>query len=319
MKAKISVIIPIYKVEKYLSRCVESVMNQTYRNLEIILVDDGSPDRCGEICDDYAKKDSRITVVHKKNGGLSSARNAGLDVATGDYVGFIDSDDYIDLQMYEKLCDALQSHDADMSICNYAYVAEESDSCQDKEILYSPIVTEVLTPEQAYQKIDPSWNGYSFYVTAWNKLYKRGLFENLRFKEGFINEDEFLVHHMFAQCQRIAVIDDVLYMYVQRGGSITNVKVSLKSLDGVYAFYDRYAFFKERGNQQLATASLRASFWALVTFLPKLIDEKDCKQVNAAVIMVLKSMILRADLRAAKLVIDWIRYLVMWNLHGKRQ
>ena len=125
MSDKISVIVPVYKVEKYLNRCVQSIASQTYENLEIILVDDGSPDNCGVLCDEWVQKDSRIKVVHKENGGLSSARNAGVAVATGAYVGFVDSDDYIHPQMYEKLYEALVENGADISICGCDYVDEE--------------------------------------------------------------------------------------------------------------------------------------------------------------------------------------------------
>lgn len=115
----VSVIVPVYKVEKYLHRCIDSIINQTYKNLEIILVDDGSPDNCGKICDEYAEKDNRIKVIHKSNGGLSSARNAGLDVANGDYVYFVDSDDYIDTKLVEDNLNLAIEHDADMVCFNY--------------------------------------------------------------------------------------------------------------------------------------------------------------------------------------------------------
>ena len=118
MNSLISVIVPIYNVEKYLDRCVESIINQTYKNLEIILVDDGSPDNCTQMCDDYAKKDSRIRVVHKENGGLSDARNAGMEVATGEYVSFIDSDDYISLDFYETLFQTMIDNDSDIVECS---------------------------------------------------------------------------------------------------------------------------------------------------------------------------------------------------------
>ena len=121
----VSVIVPIYNVEKYLRKCVDSILNQTYKNLEIILVDDGSPDNCGNICDEYALSDSRIRIIHKKNGGLSDARNAGLDIARGNYILFVDSDDYIDETMVEKLYEALEKEKAEMSLCSFVYVNDD--------------------------------------------------------------------------------------------------------------------------------------------------------------------------------------------------
>ena len=271
--AKISVVVPVYKVEKYLRRCVESILSQTYENLEIILVDDGSPDDCGKLCDEFAAIDSRVKVIHKKNGGLSSARNAGIAAATGTYIGFIDSDDYIAPDMYEKLCAALEENRADISICNYLYVDENTDAVDEQMRQCSPLHDEVLSREQALRKLNASQDGYSFYVTAWNKLYKRELFADCLFREGWIHEDEFLVHHIFSRCERIAVMEAPLYYYVQRMGSITNNVISVKMLDGVYALYDRVAFFEQEGMRDLAKASLLCAEWKLRTLLPGLTKE----------------------------------------------
>ena len=142
-KPLISIIVPIYKVEKYLKKCIQSIMNQTYLNFELILVDDGSPDDCPMICDNYAKLDNRIVVLHKQNGGLSDARNAGLDVARGEYIGFVDSDDFIANNMYEKLLSGLLAEDADMAVCNFSYV-DENYRFLDKRNLSMPVVNERL-------------------------------------------------------------------------------------------------------------------------------------------------------------------------------
>ena len=130
---KISIIVPVYKVEKYLDKCVNSIVGQTYKNLEIILVDDGSPDNCPAMCDEWAQKDSRIKVIHKKNGGLSSARNAGLDACTGDYIGFVDSDDWIEPDMYEYLLNIGMKNNADVSRCEFVIEAENSDITVDSQ------------------------------------------------------------------------------------------------------------------------------------------------------------------------------------------
>ncbi len=235
----ISIIVPVYKVEKYLRKCVDSILAQTYTNLEIILVDDGSPDNCGRICDEYAVKDSRVIVIHQKNGGLSAARNAGLDIATGDYIGFVDSDDYIATDMYEKLHSALTENKADVSICNYAYV-DSHYRLLNKE---SPIKKEVLNNTEIIEKT--AEKNYWYFITVVNRLYKAKLFFKLRFEIGKTNEDEFIAHKIFCQCKKIAVIEDYLYYYFQREDSIMGRTVTIKRADGVEGIYKRLQFLKE--------------------------------------------------------------------------
>ena len=308
MNDKISVIVPVYKVEKYLDRCVQSIAAQTYENLEIILVDDGSPDNCGRICDDWAQKDSRIKVVHKENGGLSSARNAGVAVATGSFVGFVDSDDYIQPQMYEKLYEALVETGADVSICGCDYVDEETGAPDLNMRTRSPLKKEVLTREQAYHKISHIVDGYGFYVTAWNKLYPRKLFDRLQFKEGFVHEDEFFIHHLFGRCSRIATIPDALYMYVQRSGSITKTKVTIRSLHGVYSYYDRYQFFCGQGERQMARKSLRAANMLLTDLLYRMEKEADGQELQETVRRISFRMIANLDWRVAYLMKAWLLF-----------
>ena len=211
---KISVIIPVYRVEEHLRECVDSVINQTYTNLEIILVDDGSPDSCPQICDEYARADDRVKVIHKPNGGLSSARNAGIDIATGKWIGFVDSDDFIAPNMYEKLYIIVEG--CDLAICNYSKVNEESALLNSDN---AHMKDEVLTKVEAlYKATYPSCMVY--YITAWNKLYSSKLFADIRFPEGKLHEDEFIVHHIFDKCAKVATTSECLYMYRQRDGSI---------------------------------------------------------------------------------------------------
>ena len=177
----ISIIIPVYKVEKYLEKCIESVLKQTYTNLQIILVDDGSPDNCGKICDEYDKKDSRIEVIHKANGGLSDARNVGISKAKGRYIGFVDSDDYIKEDMYEILLNLIKKYDADVSICNLYDVIDGNECIRNKENgirEYSrlDILKEVL--------LDKNIQSY-----AWNKLYEKELFDEIKYPIGKKYED----------------------------------------------------------------------------------------------------------------------------------
>lgn len=238
----VSIIIPIYKVEKYICKCIESVINQTYKNLEIILVDDGSPDNCPLICDEYAKKDGRIVVKHKKNGGLSDARNTGLDIANGEYLFFLDSDDYIAEDAIEKLYRILTETNSDLAICNYEYVSESGIL---DILIDSPIKNEVMDRDLLFTKLTEQRNW--FYVVAWNKLYKKSLFNNLRFPVGQVNEDEFIVHKVFLKCKQGVSITDKLYFYLKREGSITTSAKSIKRLDVVKALADRCDFLFNNG------------------------------------------------------------------------
>ena len=238
MNDLISVIIPVYNVEKYLEKCINSVINQTYKNLEIILVNDGSTDNCPYICDEFAKKDNRIKVIHKQNGGLSSARNAGLDVANGQYIGFVDSDDYINPEMYQKLYEALISQNADLSICSYEEVTEKGKSIDG----FSPINDEILDANNALLKLNQE--KFWYFVVTVSKLYSKNIFENIRFPENRINEDEFVIHEIFYNCKKIATIPNKLYYYVQRSGSITKSKKTIKNFDVIYAMFARVEFYK---------------------------------------------------------------------------
>lgn len=243
MNEKISVIVPVYKVEEYLDKCVESIVNQSYKNLEIILVDDGSPDNCPQMCDAWAKRDKRIRVIHKQNGGLSDARNAGLEIATGEFIGFIDSDDYVLPNMYEALYKALKDNDADISMCSFKQLdIDGKEREKSKNIVYTK--NEVLDRGAAINKLfDPV---YAAYVIAWNKLYKRQIFENIRYPIGRIHEDEFVAHHILGASKKTVCIEDKLYMYLRRGISIMGVKRDVRHLDTGLAMIDRYYFLKEK-------------------------------------------------------------------------
>ncbi len=257
---KISVIVPVYKVEKYLKKCVDSLLSQTYSPLEVILVDDGSPDACPALCDAYAAKDDRVRVVHKENGGLSDARNAGLEIATGDYIAFVDSDDAVLPDMFERLYTALKEQDADMSICNFRRVGEDGVALQKDEIL--PVLDETLTGEQAIEKLFAPRGEY--YVVAVNRLYKRTVLDGLRFPKGRIHEDEFLAHHVLARCSRIACISLAGYLYLQREGSIMGEQFSLRRLDAGLAMLDRYDFFCEHYPHLTKAQAMRVYEFAYV-------------------------------------------------------
>lgn len=212
----ISIIVPIYNVEQYLPRCIDSLIRQTYRNIEIILVDDGSPDSCGEICEEYSKKDNRIKVIHKQNGGLSDARNAGLDIAQGDYLLFVDSDDWIEDETCETVLKFAIENKADIVPFGIAKVYENGT----KKIQPIKLQKEVASAEcikALIYKVEEC--GLCNY--AWNKLYSSILFEDLRFPKGLLYEDQGITYKLFHKSKRICVCHKKLYNYYQRNNSIT--------------------------------------------------------------------------------------------------
>lgn len=240
MSKKISVVVPIYNVEQYLDKCVESLVNQTYKNLEIILVDDGSRDNSGKIADEWATKDNRIKVIHKKNGGLSDARNAGIKIATGEYIGFVDSDDWINYKMYEILMNNLGKYNADISVCAIKKVYEE-EVVNENQILNKNIW--MFTAEKALENLIDEG---ILKQTVWNKLYKREIIDDIYFEFGKIHEDEFWTYQIFGRCKSIVYTDDQLYYYLQRSGSIMNKPFSLQRLDGLEARNNRLKYIKEK-------------------------------------------------------------------------
>lgn len=258
----VSVIIPVYKVEQYLDRCVESVLQQSYTNLEILLVDDGSPDRCGMMCDQWAEKDHRIRVIHKENGGLSDARNAGLDAATGEYIFFVDSDDYIAADMVQKLYDALITNYADMSICNFLQVDEAGVPLDEEENRTPPIRDEVLTGDGAILRM--AEKGGWFYHMAWNKLYQKELFHSIRYPKGKLCEDVFIAHLLLGHCEKVACTSYAGYYYVQRTGSIMHSRNTRYYIHKTEAFLDRAVYAYERG----LTRTAGRAYWKTAVTIP---------------------------------------------------
>ena len=220
----VSIIVPIYKVEKYLDECVQSIIKQSYRNLEIILVDDGSPDNCPSMCDEYAEQDSRIVVVHKENGGLSSARNAGIDIARGEYLLFVDSDDYISPIMVETLLDAITETNAKIAVSRISEDAE-------KLCLDCGQKTEVLRPDQVMKYI---LTEQVITTSASGKLYRKELFEGIRYPNGKIYEDLGTTYKLIDRCEKVAFMDSSFYYYRSNPESITQASFSTKQLD----YYD---------------------------------------------------------------------------------
>lgn len=224
----ISVIVPVYNVEQYLNRCVESIVNQTYRNIEIILVDDGSPDNCPAMCDAWSKKDHRVKVIHKKNGGLSDARNAGMTIATGELMGFVDSDDWIAPEMYQRLYENMRQNDSDISACGVQMVWED----ETEPRMLTKSGSYVLNTEDAMRAIiQESW----LKQPVWYKLYKAELIRDISFPVGKYHEDVFWSYQAVARARQVSVFDISCYHYRQRSGSIMSDSYSLKRLDALEA------------------------------------------------------------------------------------
>lgn len=223
----ISIIVPIYNVEKYIIRCIESILNQTYRDFELILVNDGSLDGCGEICDNYAKEDKRIKVIHKENGGLADARNTGLDLATGDYVGFVDGDDYIENDMYEKLISACKHYKAKISMCGRYDIIEGRIT---KSFFFDE--HKIWTAKEA---VENSLTLSNIDSSACDKLFEKQLFYNYRFPYGKYNEDIYIMTHILSEAVRVVHIGECKYYYEHRENSITTESFSSKKMDVVDA------------------------------------------------------------------------------------
>lgn len=250
---KISIIVPIYNVEKYLEKCIQSILNQTFSNFELILVNDGSTDSCGEICDKYKKIDDRIIVIHKVNGGISSARNAGIDIARGEYIGFIDSDDYIHEKMYEILYNNAIKYNSDIVMCKERKVYEEEKINQNYKI--NEFNIKQFSNIEALKKL---YEVRTTFVYVWNKLYKRNLFENLRYPDGKIYEDEFIAPKLIYKSNIITYVESELYFYFQRKGSIVNQKFNVRKFDKVDALEDNVNYFKLNKEKEIYLLAQRA-------------------------------------------------------------
>lgn len=244
MSELISVIIPVYKVEPYLPKCIESVLHQAYQELEIILVDDGSPDRCGAICDEYAEKDARIRVIHKENGGLSDARNAGMRIATGVYLAFIDSDDWVDGDYFETLYRLLKDNDADLSAISLCSVSDDGSEVGRSHTGKTILLDDSSAMESMFRRDGLPW-------CAPAKLYKRSLFEGIVYPVGVLMEDKATTYKVFARCKKIVYADLPLYKYLVRQGSIMRSPFSQKRLES-FAIQEGLNLFIEQNYPSVA-------------------------------------------------------------------
>lgn len=258
--SKISVIVPVYKVEPYLRRCIDSILAQTYTNLEIILIDDGSPDNCPVVCDEYERKDSRVRVIHKENGGLSDARNAGLDICTGEYIAFVDSDDWIEPDMYEKLLANMTQFGTEMS------VGGVSDDAENNGNYHSVKVSNYGDKTFAESNVEAMKRYFLGSWAAWDKLYKASLFDGIRYPVGEINEDEAIVLLLLGKCRTVCYTNDVCYHYVKRPDSITTTEFNPKKLIWAKHCRDNLAWIREHHPELEPEAAARyrgSLMWSL--------------------------------------------------------
>lgn len=244
----ISVIVPVYNVEKYLSRCVDSILDQTYEKLEIILVDDGAKDSSGKICDEYAEKDSRIKVIHKENGGLSSARNTGIDAATGDYLAFVDSDDWIEQDMYEKMLGLVEKHGVKLVCAGRYDVDSETDQ---KTIGLCPPKEELISGQELARRIF-IWDNID--SAAVDKLYHASLFQGIRYPLGVVCEDVPTTYRIALNTERVAMCPVPMYNYYHRPGSITSAAVSEKTFHFESHTVGIYEYIRENAPEILPEA-----------------------------------------------------------------
>lgn len=257
MNDLISVIIPVYNVGEYLQTCIDSVRKQTYKDLQIILVDDGSTDGSGQMCEDAALKDKRITVIHQRNGGLSAARNSGMEAAIGKYICFLDSDDWFDKSFVEKLYTIAEDREADVAVCTYFRVKDETESIGDLQNAVT------VTEYDNIQAVSELIKERKISSVVWNKLYRRSLWESVRFPVGRIHEDEFITYRVLWEASKIAETDEILYYYRQRTDSIMEAAdgeaLRKRAFDAIDACEERYLFFK--------TTDRRIAGIALVSYL----------------------------------------------------
>ncbi len=268
---KISVIIPVYNVEQYIEECLDSLLNQTYKNLEIICIDDGSTDRSGWICDQYVKKDSRIKVIHQKNSGAGAARNKGLDIASGDYIAFVDSDDYIEKNMYEELYNALIFNNAQIAGCETISLFQDKinyPNTTGKEMIFSGVDFLALSSKH-----------WKYYIMV-NKLFSRAVVGNMRFPEKNVIDDGFFTYQIIARAARVVWCDKAFYFYRQRKSSVMNKKeYQLKrDYDAVKLFKERLEFVKARYPKVISSFQVKMIDSYINIILREELDDQDVKK-----------------------------------------
>lgn len=285
----ISVIVPVYNVENYIDKCIESIINQTYTELEIILINDGSRDLSGEICNKYAKQDKRVIVIHTKNKGVSEARNTGIEVAKGEYLAFVDSDDWIEKNMIEKLYNLATLYNADIVQGNYVRIFDEIEYKQEniKEKLNFLTSEEMLL--NLYNKDVMIKN-----IVIWNKLYNAQLFKKIRFPKGIIHEDEAIVYKLYNNSRKIIDINTNIYYYRHTENSIINKKIDFQNLDLIYILEERERYFKENNLSNLVKKNDVYIYNILINYYIQVLRDKE---IDYKLVKMIKSEMRKKYLR----------------------
>lgn len=274
---KISIIVPVYNVEKYLNKCLDSILAQTFEDYELLLIDDGSSDKSGNICDEYEKKDKRVKVFHKENGGQSSARNAGIDAACGEYIGFIDSDDYIDNDMFEQLYNDVTKNDADVAVCGIYNCYSNVVRLECSKNIYR-----IVDNEEALRLVLES---KIVSVHACNKLFKKECFAEDRFPVGMTSEDAYIIPEILSKCKKIVINTTAKYYYVHRSNSTTSSCFNESDYGVVKAYTKNLKLVKEKFPRCVKEAEFRY-FWAHAYVLDKMLlteNFKDYDKLNEIV------------------------------------
>jgi len=309
----VSIIIPVYNVQSFISECIESVIKQSYSNLEIILINDGSSDSSGTICEEYAQQDKRIKVIHKQNGGLSEARNLGLDKAQGAYISFVDSDDVIDANFIQVLISLLLNSEASIALCDYTLFSTNLPQSAPNDDCFQ-LYTGHYMLENLYNK---KWVPKN--VIACNKLYERSVWEELRYPKGLIHEDEYVIHHIYDQVDQVAYSPIPLYYYRQREASITK-EISAKRIDDIVQLFNvREVYFKDRGYDLLVKENRKAKFLniAILAVTNRNESLRDLLKQNLSTIIRLPNIPFKMKCSCALLVVFPSLFWILKNFKQK--
>lgn len=311
----ISVIVPIYNIESYIEKCIESIVNQDYRNIEIILVDDGSTDTSGMICDKYEKIDSRIKVLHKKNGGLSDARNFGMKNANGKYLIFIDGDDYVKENFISRLYHNLCFYKADISVCAFSYIFE--DGRVEKYNVKEKDKIRVFNPKQALECMLDS--NFSFKQCAWNKLYKKELFQNTQYPFGMLYEDLGTTYKLIVDSKKIVYDSTSLYYYVQRNTSITKTyRYNEKEKNRILMVNEMTEFIDDKfKNIKNRTNYFRATQYLAVINVMFMAGEKDLQFINESKKVIKKNLLNVLKYGNIKQIMQFYIFVLNMNIYRK--
>jgi len=311
MSELISVIVPVYNIHDFLDYCVKSIRQQTYQNLEIILVDDGSTDGSGELCEQLAAQDSRIQVIHQQNQGAAAARNSGLDRAKGDYISIIDGDDYIWPEMYQTMLEKLKETKAQFACCPYAPVDTQEIPEKDKRMT-GDLPVSVLTKREIYKHL---YDFHTMWVIQPNKLYSKSMFEEYRFPHGHFYEDEYAAHRLLKEVESAVYIDVPFYRYYTRLGSATKRGITSRQLFLLDALLDRIAYFREEKEVELLPVAEEHFFGAYRSVAVGMQDRtkearKRLREIRKQYRVLLKNPAVTKDI-SSKMMIKRHLYLMM--------